>query len=141
MYIADANNNRIRKVTTATDIVSTIAGTGAASYSGDGGQAIDATLYFPRSVALDSSGSIHKSRSLSYNYCLLFCEGDIYIADSNNHRIRKLITSTGIISTIAGTGNTGYSGDGGSATSATLYNPRSVAVDSSGRKQYFYLFI
>ena len=59
--------------------------------------------------------------------------GNVYIGDSNNHRIRKVTVSTGIISTIAGTGSTTYSGDNGAATSATLYYPRGVAVDASGR--------
>ena len=57
----------------------------------------------------------------------------MYIADQWNHRIRKVTVSTGIISTIAGTGTTSYSGDNGAATSATLYNPRGVALDASGR--------
>ena len=59
--------------------------------------------------------------------------GNVYIADLYNHRIRKVTVSTGIISTIAGTGSTTYSGDNGAATSATLYRPRGVAVDASGR--------
>ena len=57
----------------------------------------------------------------------------MYIADTYNNRIRKVTVSTGIITTIAGTGSTGYSGDNGAATSATLYRPRGVAVDASGR--------
>ena len=59
--------------------------------------------------------------------------GNVYIADQSNHRIRKVTVSTGIISTIAGTGSTTYSGDNGAATSATLNNPTGVAVDASGR--------
>ena len=59
--------------------------------------------------------------------------GNVYIADDRNHRIRKVTVSTGIITTIAGTGSNGYSGDGGAATSATLYWPYGVAVDVSGR--------
>ena len=60
------------------------------------------------------------------------CLGNVYIADRNNHRIRKVMVSTGIISTIAGTGVSSYSGDGGAATSAELNVPQGVAVDSSG---------
>ena len=59
--------------------------------------------------------------------------GNVYIADTSNHRIRKVTVSTGIISTIAGTGTNSYSGDNGAATSATLYNPYGVALDASGR--------
>ena len=98
-----------------------------------------------------------------YNYCLLHCYtvistvsgnilddyklinipmsniGNVYIADSANCRIRKVTVSTGIISTIAGTGSASYSGDGGAATSATLYMPLGVAVDASGRILYYCL--
>ena len=59
--------------------------------------------------------------------------GNVYIADSHNHRIRKVTVSTGIITTIAGTGTYSFSGDNGAATSATLYHPCGVAVDASGR--------
>ena len=71
---------------------------------------------------------------------LLICStniGDVYIADTSNSRIRKVTVSTGIITTIAGTGGQGYSGDNGAATSATLYWPRGVAVDASGRILYY----
>jgi len=111
LYIADRDNDRIRKVTSG-GIISTVAGTGAWGYSGDGGAATDAQLYAPRGVAVDSSGNL-------------------YIADFDNHRIRK-VTSSGIISTMAGTGAFGYSGDGGAATSAQLDSPTGIAVDSSG---------
>ena len=63
--------------------------------------------------------------------------GNVYIADTHNHRIRKVTVSTGIISTIAGTGTSSYSGDNGAATSATLANPEGVAVDASGRILYY----
>ena len=59
--------------------------------------------------------------------------GNVYIADEYNNRIRKVTVSTGVITTIAGTGSTTYSGNGGAATSATLYQPSGVAVDASGR--------
>jgi trimeric autotransporter adhesin len=112
-YIADQYINCFRMVTKSTGIISTVAGTGYSGYSGDGGQATSATLNSPYGVAVDASGNI-------------------YIADTYNHRIRMVTKSTGIISTVAGTGSSGYSGDGGQATSAVLKYPYGVAVDASG---------
>jgi len=111
IYIADYGNNRIRKVDT-NGIITTVAGNGSEGYSGDNGPATSAGIGRPKSVAIDSSGNI-------------------YIADQNNNRIRKVDTN-GIITTVAGNGTYGYSGDNGPAISAKLYNPRGVAVDSSG---------
>jgi len=111
LYIADRNNLRIRKVTTD-GIISTVAGNGSAVFSGDGGVATNAGLYYPSGVTVDSSGSI-------------------FIADTNNHRVRKVIAG-GIISTIAGIGSPGFGGDGAAATSANLNNPFKITVDSSG---------
>ena len=112
IYIADTSNNRIRKVTISTGKISTVAGNGTAGFYGDGGAATSAMLSSPYGVAVDANGNI-------------------YIADYSNQRIRK-VTSTGIISTVAGNGTQGYSGDGGAATSAELNNPEGVALDSSG---------
>jgi sugar lactone lactonase YvrE len=111
LYIADYNNNRIRKVT-PDGLISTVAGTGTEGYNGDGGAATSAELFHPYSVAVDGSGNL-------------------YIADSANNRIRK-VTPAGAISTVAGNGTAGYSGDGGDATSAQLWVPLGVAVDSNG---------
>ncbi len=98
----------------STGILTTIAGTGAVGYSGDNGPATSASLYNPTIVKLDSVG-------------------DVYIADFYNHRIRKVTISTGIITTIAGSGGTGsFSGDNGPATAAELYNPEGVSVDAAG---------
>jgi trimeric autotransporter adhesin len=113
LYIADTDNNRIRMVTKSTGIISTVAGTGSSGYSGDGGLATSAALNYPRGVAIDASANI-------------------YIADFYNYRIRMVTKSTGIISTVAGTGSSGYSGDGGLATSAALNYPYGVAIDASG---------
>jgi len=97
----------------ASGIIKTIAGTGTSGYSGDGGAATSAKLFYPNGVAVDTSGNV-------------------YIADSANNVIRKITASTGVISTVAGTGTGGYSGDGGAATSAKLLYPQAVAVDSVG---------
>ena len=115
IYIGDTSNNRVRKITVATGIISTVAGSGNGSvfYSGDGGPATSACMYYPHGIALDASGNI-------------------YIADGNNQRIRKVTISTGVITTIAGSGVQGYSGDGSAATAAKLNYPLSVAVDSNG---------
>ena len=113
LYIADAWSKRIRKVDAATGIISTIAGTGERDYGGDGGPATQAHLNHPRGVAVDG-------------------DGNIYIADDDNHRIRKVDAGTGIISTIAGTGDQDYGGDGGPATQAHLSHPQGVAVDGDG---------
>jgi RHS repeat-associated protein len=113
IYIADTANNRIRKVTASTGNITTVAGNGTAGYSGDGSLAVNAELNNPTSVAVDSSGNL-------------------YIADGYNNRIRKVTVSSGNIATIAGNGTGGFSGDGGAATSAELYDPADVALDTSG---------
>jgi sugar lactone lactonase YvrE len=112
VYIADTYNLRIRKVTASTGIITTVAGNGGGGYSGDGGPATSATIYYPGGVAVDTSGNI-------------------YIADTDNYVIRKVNTS-GTITTVAGDNLYGYSGDNGPATSAELAEPESVAVDGSG---------
>ncbi|MFF1724315.1 NHL domain-containing protein [Streptomyces sviceus] len=108
LYIADAANHRVRKVT-ADGKIGTVAGTGAAGFGGDGGPAASARLNTPVRVVVDSSG-------------------DLYIADHGNHRVRK-VTADGKIGTVAGTGAAGFGGDGGPAASAQLYNPFGLAVD------------
>ena len=113
LYIADSNNNRIRKVTAATSIITTIAGNGTAGVAGDGGPGPSAQLHGPIGVAVDAAGNV-------------------YIADTNNYRIRKVTAATGIITTFAGTGVAGYDGEAKPATTARLYVPTSVAVDSGG---------
>ena len=115
IYIADTNNHRIRKMDPSGNI-STIAGTGSAGFSGDGGRATAAQINFPRHVALDGAGNL-------------------YIADASNHRIRR-VDASGNISTIAGTGTGGFSGDGGMASAAQLNDPRGIAVDSASRYIY-----
>ena len=111
LYIADYGNNRVRKVT-SNGIISTFAGTGIPSFSGDGGQATSAGISHPSSVAVDSSGNL-------------------YVAELLSARVRK-VTPAGVITTVAGSGSLGFSGDGGPATSATFNAPRAVAADGAG---------
>ena len=126
-------------VTVSTGIITTIAGTGTGSYSGDNGPATSATLNYPWGVAVDSSGRTHIVLLSGFlNVSLL---GNVYIADYLNNRIRKVTISTGIITTIAGTGASSYSGDNGPATSATLNYPHGVNVDSSGKPTIVNIFI
>ncbi len=133
MYIADRYNNRIRKVTVSTGIITTIAGTGSTTFTGDNGPATSATLNFPWGVALDSLGTHSFTSIFSHSiYSSSFYLGNVYIGDQHNHRVRKLTVSTGILTTIAGTGSTTYSGDDGQATSATLNQPLGVALDAAG---------
>ncbi|MGO9094120.1 MAG: hypothetical protein ACLQGV_02765 [Bryobacteraceae bacterium] len=113
LYIAEWGNSVIRKVTAATGIITTVAGTGTSGYWGDGGPATSAMLNNPEQVAVDGSGNI-------------------YIADSGNCRVRKVAAATGIITTVAGNGTCGYSGDGGPAISAQIYSAWGVAVDAAG---------
>jgi trimeric autotransporter adhesin len=113
LLIADAGNHRIRKVDLLTGFISTVAGIGSATFSGDGAAATAAAINNPQGVYVDRANNI-------------------YIADGNNNRIRKVTASTGIISTIAGTGAQGYTGDGGPATAATITNPGSVQGDTLG---------
>ena len=130
MYIADTNNYRVRKITVSTGVISTIAGTGTNSYTGDNGAATSATINYVYSVAVDSSGrQFHFIRNMLS--LTPFYTGNVYIADWGCARVRKITVSTGIISTIAGTGSGSYSGDNGAATSAGI-NPVGVAVDASG---------
>jgi sugar lactone lactonase YvrE len=111
LYFLDSVGQRIRKVT-AQGIISTVAGTGVIGFSGDGGPATAAQFHFPRGLAIDS-------------------EGNLYTADSQNNRIRK-ITPGGIISTVAGSGIRGYAGDGKAAIEAQLNRPQGVVFDSRG---------
>jgi uncharacterized protein (TIGR03437 family) len=114
IYIADQNNNRIRKVDLNGNIT-TVAGNGNTQFNGDGGPATSATVYI----------------AANHNGLAVDAAGNLYIADDGHHRIRK-VNANGIITTVAGTGAQGFSGDGGPATSAQLYRPSGVAVDHAG---------
>ncbi len=171
LFICDYNNNRIRKVDHNTGIISTIAGTGTTSgYSGDGGPAVNAKLYHPNDLLFNSAGNLYiadfgndvvRSINLTTNIIttvigsgssgysgdggpainatftglgnLAFnSAGDLYIDDYYNYVVRKVDHITGIITTIAGNGTSGYSGDGGPATSAQFHQPTGLAVDAAG---------
>ncbi|QOY86707.1 NHL domain-containing protein [Paludibaculum fermentans] len=169
LYIADSSNNRIRKITPA-GAISTVAGNGNVSFSGDGGQASLAGVHRPEGVAADAQGNLYiaetsDSRVRMVNAAGVIStvagltaktngfsgdggpaagatlrgpigmavdgSGSLYIADNGNGRIRK-VDAAGIITTIAGNGTSGFSGDGGPATSAGLGVPIAVALDSAG---------
>ncbi len=110
LLIADSGNNRIRRVTAATGLITTVAGTGAAAYNGDNMPATTARLNTPWGVAFDPTN------------------GDVLIADTGNHRVRRVSAATGIITTVAGTSALGYNGDNIAATAAQLYSPEGVTV-------------
>lgn len=98
---------------TTAQTINTIAGIGAIGYTGDGGMASAATFYYPSGIAVDTSLNI-------------------YVVDRGNNCVRKINSSTGIMSTIAGTGVGGFTGDGGAATAAKMYIPRHIALDKYG---------
>jgi alpha-tubulin suppressor-like RCC1 family protein len=167
LYVADAQHHRIRKVAPS-GVITTVAGTGTAGFSGDDGPATSAALNSPLGVAIDAAGNLfiadtnnHRIRKVDTtgtittvagngNYgragdglpavwaelygpgdVVVAPSGDLFIADTWNNVVRK-VSGSGIISTIAGVGGWGYSGDGGPATSAAFTNIRSISVDSAG---------
>jgi hypothetical protein len=111
VYIADSNNCRIREITALTAIINTVAGTGSCGFTGDG-PATEEQIYYPYGIRVDANGNM-------------------FIADTYNHRLRWVNTA-GIMTTFAGNGDADYDGDGGVATSAELYYPSGISVDSSG---------
>ncbi len=113
VYISDSYNSVIREVAAGSGVITTIAGNGTPGSIGDNGPATSAQLFYPAGIALDASGNL-------------------YIADYENYRIREVSAITGMITTVAGNGQYGYTGDGGLATSATLGGPYGVAVDAAG---------
>lgn len=123
LYFSDSGNCRLRRITPA-GVISTVAGNGTCSFSGDNGQAASATLNSPQGIAIDGNNNL-------------------YIADYTNHRIRKVVLSSGVITTVAGTGSTAAGGstnaavgEGGAATSAPINNAAYVVTDSAGNFYY-----
>jgi len=113
IFVSDPSNQRVRRVDAASGIITTVAGTGAAGFSGDGGPALSALLNSPAGLAIDGAGNL-------------------YIADFQNARVRMVAAGTGIITTLAGTGTSGSTGDGGPATAAQLASPYALAADAAG---------
>jgi WD40 repeat protein len=113
LYVADTENNRIRRIALATGLITTVVGDGTAAYAGDGGPATAASLNLPRDLEFDTDGAM-------------------IIADTDNHVIRRVDPTTGIIETVAGNGTSGFSGDGASALDATLYRPFGVDLGEDG---------
>jgi sugar lactone lactonase YvrE len=114
LYFCDLDNQRIRRLDPSTGRTTTIAGNGDRGYNGDGGPATDAALNMPHEIQFDTAGHL-------------------YIVERDNHTVRRVDAATGIITTVAGTGVAGFSGDGGPATAALLRQPHSIAFDPQNR--------
>ncbi|MFY9225167.1 MAG: IPT/TIG domain-containing protein [Blastocatellia bacterium] len=113
LFIADSLNSRVRRVDAITGLITTVAGNGSYNFTGDGGLANVASLNQPGGVAVDN-------------------KGNVFIADTENHRIRKVDAQTGIITTAVGNGTSGFFGDGGQATQAGLNRPKGLVIDQNG---------
>ena len=113
LYFCDLDNQRIRRLDLKTRLLTTVAGDGQKAYRGDGGPAVGASLNMPHELRFDP-------------------KGDLYIAERDNHVIRKVDVRTGVISTVAGTGTPGFSGDGGRGVRAQLRQPHSILFDRNG---------
>lgn len=120
IYLVDQANQRIRKIDMATGMVSTIAGDGMQGFAGDDGPAAEARFHFQAGSNPEPSGGI------------AYADNKLYIADTENNRIRCIDLATGTVTTIAGTGEPGYSGDGGEATAAQLHHPRDLEIGPDG---------
>ncbi|HZY61685.1 MAG TPA: Ig-like domain repeat protein [Edaphobacter sp.] len=113
LYIADSRNYRVRKLIASTGLIVTVAGNGTQGFAGDNGPAIAASIDSPTGLAIDAAGNL-------------------YIADTHNHRVRKVAAATGIITTIAGNGSSGFAGDNSLATAGSLALPHGLALDRGG---------
>jgi uncharacterized delta-60 repeat protein len=166
VYVVDQANHRIRKISNGQ--ISTVVGTGTAGFAGDGGFATSANLNFPSGIAFDSSGNMYIADSMNHRirvvsaggvittfagtgtagfggdggsatsaqfsapYAVAVANGMLYVADRCNHRIRRINLGNWIIQTVAGNGNSAYGGDGIAATGSSLNHPTGIAVDASG---------
>ena len=167
VLVADSANNRIRRISASTGIVTTIVGNGTRGPSGDGGPATAAGIYWPEGIALDQAGDLYVSEagagrirrvSAASGFISTIAGGgscgdggaalsailagptgvavdrvgNVYLADPGNHRVRVVGASTGVISTVAGTGIPGFAGDGGPGVNASLDSPYKLALDQVG---------
>lgn len=117
LYFSDTFNNRIRRVAAGSGVITTVAGNGEKGYSGDGGPAIAAALAEPYGVVVDRAGNL-------------------YIADRLNRRVRRIDAASGVITTLAGTGEAAYGGDGGPAAEAGLAEPNGLCFDAEERRLF-----
>ena len=122
MYIADAGNRRVRKVNASDSIINTIAGNGTSGFSGDDDQAVNAQFNLPVGQSAQPAGKVCLDPAGTY----------LYVADTDNHRVRRVHLASGIITTFAGNGTPGFAGDGAPATAASLNSPVDVDCDSAG---------
>src|SRR5215469_2368082 len=113
LYLADTHNQRIRRIDAISGAITTVAGSGSQGYSGDSNSAMAAKLALPQGLTIDA-------------------QGNVYVADTANHRIRRIDASTGKITTIAGDGTQAFAGDGGDPIAASLNSPRSTSLSPSG---------
>ncbi len=162
IFIVDPGNNNVRKIAASTGIITTVAGNGSVTSSGDGGPATNAGLVQPAGIALDSADNIFVTdsgepgvREISATTGIITTvisnastpnpgfshqlsgiaidgSGNVFIVDTDRYAVFKLTTGTGTVSVVAGNGTRGYSGDGGAATSAELAYPQAVALDTAG---------
>jgi sugar lactone lactonase YvrE len=112
LYVVDTENHRVRRIDLAADVIETVAGNGTSGFAGDGGPATEASLAWPRDAAVR--------------------DGRLYIADTDNHRVRVVDLSTGVITTAVGDGNPSFGGDGGPPTAASLKRPWGLGLDGGG---------
>jgi DNA-binding beta-propeller fold protein YncE len=117
LYFSDTFNHCIRRVDARSGVITTCAGCGEAGYSGDGGPATRARFNEPYGIALDNAGNI-------------------YVADRHNHCVRRIDGSSGIVTTFAGNGSSGFDGDGGPASRAGLVEPNGLALDPAQRRLF-----
>jgi sugar lactone lactonase YvrE len=120
LWFVDQKNERVRELTADLQI-RTIAGSGTQGYGGDGGDATLASFAFPKNAQPEPGGAL-----------ALGPDGNVYVSDTENHRIRMVDMATGLIETVVGTGTAGFGGDGGDGTAAMLNNPRDLTFDSDG---------
>ncbi len=113
LYFCEVDSGRIRRVDLATERLSTIAGNGVSAYTGDGGPALEASFFAPHEIRFDENANL-------------------YVVSRDSHTVRRIDRDSGVVSTVAGTGEAGFSGDGGPAYAAQLRQPHSIAFDASG---------